>query len=337
MNTETVLVTGGLGYIGSHIIIQLLKKGYNVVIIDNLSNSSRSVFDKIKKICNIENIKINSNSLIFYEIDVRNSTTLDNIFVIHKINHVIHMAARKAVGESIEKPLFYYRNNVESLLTLLECMRKNKVNNLIFSSSATVYGNEQPPFFENTETGKNMTNPYGKTKFICEEILKDIKDMNIYLLRYFNPIGCHSSGLIGDDPNGVPNNIMPFLLRVANGQYDKLNVFGNDYDTSDGTAERDYIHVNDLAEAHVLALSNMKKGVHIFNVGTGKPTSVLQLVKTFEETNNVKINYTIAPRREGDVAVSYCNSDKIKQELGWTNKYTLADMCSDSWNFIKNK
>lgn len=332
---KSVLITGGLGYIGSHIVIKLLKKQYSVIIIDDLSNSSLEVLNKIKTICKLDGI--NYKRLGFYNFDVKNSAMLDNVFFINRIDYVVHMAAHKAVGESIENPLMYYRNNIDSLLVLLNCMKKNNVNNLIFSSSATVYGNSEPPFNEFSETGKGLTNPYGKTKFMCEEILKDINDMNIYLLRYFNPIGCHESGIIGDDPNGIPNNIMPYLLRVANGEYEKLSIFGDDYDTKDGTAERDYIHVNDLAEAHVLALKGMKKGTHIFNVGTGNSTSVLKLVNTFENINNIKVNYEVTKRREGDVGISYCNSDKIKEELGWIDEYSLEDMCRDSWNFIKNK
>ena len=326
---KCVLVTGGLGYIGSHIVLELLNCGKQVVIADNLSNSSMQVYYTIKDIYKGE-------LLFFYNVDVSTeSATYESIFMTHQITDIIHMAAYKSVNESIKKPTLYYRNNIDSLLCLLNYMKLYDIKNLIFSSSATVYGNSEPPFLENTETGKGLTNPYGKTKYMCEEILKDIQDMNIYLLRYFNPIGSHPSGLIGDNPNGIPNNIMPYLLRVANGQYDKLNIFGDDYNTEDGTAERDYIHVMDLANAHVMALSNIKNGLNIYNVGTGKATSVMKLVKTFEKVNNIKINYEITDKREGDVEASYCKSDKIYKELGWKAKYDLEDMCKDSWNFIK--
>ncbi len=331
---ETVLVTGGLGYIGSHIVLELLESNYAVVIADNCSNSSENVFKKIEKICN--NNDLISNSLFFYNIDVSYESPLyESIFMMHNIIHVIHMAAYKSVSESIEKPILYYRNNIDSLLCLLKYMKSYNVKNLIFSSSATVYGDSKAPFSENSNTGKNLTNPYGKSKYICEEILKDIKDMNIYLLRYFNPIGSHKSGLIGDNPNGIPNNIMPYLLRVANNEYKELNIFGNDYNTKDGTGERDYIHVVDLARAHVMALSNIKEGINIYNVGTGKSTSIFELLNTFEQVNNIKINYKITDRRDGDVAISYCISDKIYEEIGWKAEYTLEDMCKDSWNFIK--
>jgi UDP-glucose 4-epimerase len=335
MNTgETIMVTGGLGYIGSHIVLELLKNNYTVIIVDNLSNSHEDVLNKIEKISS--NNDLIDNSLYFYNIDVSvQSPLFESIFMMHNISHVIHMAAHKSVSESIENPILYYKNNIDGLLCLLKYMKSYEIKNLIFSSSATVYGDSEPPFNETSLTGINLTNPYGKSKYMCEEILKDIKDMNIYLLRYFNPIGCHESGLIGDNPNGIPNNIMPYLLRVANREYDELSIFGNDYDTKDGTPERDYIHVCDLATAHVAALKNTKSGVNIYNVGTGKSTSVSELIGTFEKVNNIKINYKIADRREGDVPVSYCVSDQIYKELGWKATYTLEDMCKDSWNFIK--
>lgn len=334
-NKKCVLVTGGLGYIGSHIVLELLNCGHEVVIADNLFNSSMEVYYTIEDIYKGDSL-ICCDSLFFYNVDVSvESVMYESIFMTHQITDVIHMAAYKSVNESIQKPTLYYRNNIDSLLCLLNYMKLYDIKNLIFSSSATVYGSSEPPFLEESETGKGLTNPYGKTKYMCEEILKDVQDMNIYLLRYFNPIGSHPSGLIGDNPNGIPNNIMPYLLRVANGQYDKLNIFGDDYDTEDGTAERDYIHVMDLANAHVMALSNIKKGLNVYNVGTGKATSVMKLVKTFEKVNNIKINYEITDRREGDVEASYCKSDKIYEELGWKAKYNLEDMCKDSWNFIQ--
>lgn len=343
MNTKkTVMITGGLGYIGSHIVLELLENNYCAVIVDNLSNSSEDVLNKIEKLSPGNDLI--RNSMYFYNVDVsEESSLLESIFMTHDITYVIHMAAHKSVSESIENPVLYYKNNIDGLLCLLKYMNNYKIKNLIFSSSATVYGNSEPPFDENSITGVDLTNPYGKSKYMCEEILKDIKNMNIYLLRYFNPIGCHKSGLIGDNPNGIPNNIMPYLLRVANHEYDELSVFGDDYDTTDGTAERDYIHVVDLAKAHVVALSNIdtKEGVNIYNVGTGKATSVLKLINTFNSVNNIKLNYKIIGRREGDVAVSYCISDKIYEEFGWKATHTLEDMCKDSWNFInkikKNK
>ena len=334
---KTVLVTGGLGYIGSHITIELIKSNCKVIIVDNLFNSTTNVLRNIKEILKTDGLtdeKIKE-YLSFYNCDIaKQESFLDNIFYNNQIDHVIHMASYKSVSESIENPVMYYSNNINCLLNLLTIMKKNNVKNIIFSSSATVYGDSIPPFNENSEIGKGLTNPYGKSKYFCEEILRDIKDMNIYLLRYFNPIGCHKSGLIGDNPNGIPNNLMPYLLRVANNEYNSLKVFGNDYSTRDGSAERDYIHVVDLANAHVLAILNIKEGIHTFNVGTGKSTSVLELIDIFEKVNNIKIKYDIVERREGDVAVSYCECDKINNEIGWKAEHSIEDMCKDAWNFI---
>lgn len=337
---KNVLVTGGLGYIGSHIVVELIKSNYRVIIVDNLFNSTENVLKNIKLILKKYNYQqeIIDGFLYFYNVDVaKQYHLLGEIFRNHKIDHVIHMASYKSVNESIEKPVMYYQNNLNCLLNLLELMNLFNVKNLIFSSSATVYGDSEPPFIEQSKTGDGLTNPYGKTKYFCEEILRDIKDMNIYLLRYFNPIGCHESGLIGDDPNGIPNNLMPYVLRVAIGEYDKLKVFGDNYNTKDGTPERDYIHVMDLANAHVIALNKISdsSGVSTYNVGTGKSTSVLELINVFEQVNNIHVNHEITNRRDGDVAVSYCKCDKIKSELGWEAKYSLEDMCKDSWNFIQ--
>ena len=330
-------MTGGLGYIGSHITIELIKSNKRVIIIDNLFNSTEDALQNIKKILqkdNFTNEEINK-LLFFYNIDIsKQNDSLKEIFLCHSIDYVIHMASYKSVSESIDNPIMYYNNNINCLLNLLTVMQLFNVKNIIFSSSATVYGDSSPPFNEDSHTGDGLTNPYGKSKFFCEEILKDIKDMNIYLLRYFNPIGCHKSGLIGDNPNGIPNNLMPYLLRVANGEYDSLKIYGNDYSTKDGFGERDFIHVVDLAKSHVMAIKNMKKGIHIFNVGTGKSTSVLELINIFEKVNNIKIKHDIVERRERDVAISYCECNKINDELNWKAEHTVEDMCRDSWNFI---
>ncbi len=326
-----ILVTGGCGYIGSHTVVELLNHGIETVIIDNLVNSKKEVISKIEE--------ITKKKPIFYEGDVRDEELLRSIFKSHKIDAVIHFAGLKAVGESVEKPLEYYQNNLDSTLILLSVMREFKVKKIIFSSSATVYGEcKIVPIKEEYPVG-GTTNPYGTTKLMIEHILKDLaisdKDMSIVILRYFNPIGAHSSGLIGDDPNGIPNNLMPYIVKVASGDLPYLNVFGSDYDTSDGTGVRDYIHVVDLAIGHVKALSKVMKdtGVFIYNLGTGRGYSVLEIVKSFEEVNKVSIPYEIKERRAGDIASCYADVKKAEEELGFKAKYGIEEMVRDSWRF----
>lgn len=326
-----ILVTGGAGYIGSHTCIKLLEAGYKVIIADNLSNSNIDVIDKIKKITNMD--------VVFYEIDVTDENATNKIFVENNIDGIIHFAGLKAVGESVEKPLEYYYNNILSTLVLCRLCKKYNVNNFVFSSSATVYGNNTVPFVETMDL-LPITNPYGETKAMNERILSDLAKSNsnfrVTLLRYFNPIGAHESGLIGEVPNGIPNNLMPYITQVAKGKLDKLKVFGNDYDTIDGTGVRDYIHVLDLAEGHVAAIKNIKSGVNIYNLGTGCGTSVLQLINTFINVNKVDIPYEIVGRRPGDIAQCYADTSKAKIELGWVAKRNIEDMVRDSWRFEKN-
>lgn len=326
-----ILVTGGAGYIGSHTCLSLLEDGHRVIVADNLSNSKIESIDKVKRITN--------NEIIFYKIDVTNQAYLDIIFSTHSIDAVIHFAGFKAVGESVEKPLEYYYNNVASTIMVAKACLKYGVKKFIFSSSATVYGDNEIPFKEDMKL-LSTTNPYGETKVICEKILKDLvninNDLSITLLRYFNPIGAHPSGLIGESPNGIPNNLMPYITKVAKGELDKLRIFGDDYNTIDGTGVRDYIHVMDLAEGHVAALNNIKSGINIYNLGTGKGTSVLQLVQAFEKVNNVRIPYDIVERREGDIAECYADVSKAQKELKWQSKRDIFDMCRDSWNFEIN-
>ena len=326
-----ILVTGGAGYIGSHTVIELIENGYEVVIVDNLCNSKIKVLDRIEMISGVR--------VKFYEIDCCDKERMRIIFENEKIDGVIHFAGLKAVGESCQVPLKYYKNNIDSTIALLELMIEYKVNNFIFSSSATVYGTpEIVPITEDTPIG-GTTNPYGTTKLIIEGILQDLhkvhKDFNICILRYFNPIGAHKSGLIGEDPNGIPNNLMPFITQVAIGKREYLGVFGDDYETNDGTGVRDYIHVVDLALGHVRALEKMNKdnGLFIYNLGTGKGTSVLEMVHAFENANNLKINYKIMERRSGDIAECYANCDKANRELNWKAQYTVLDACRDSWNW----
>ena len=328
-----VLVTGGLGYIGSHTVVELINNGDEVVIIDNLSNAKKEVIDKLKEITG-KDIKL-------YIDDVCDKEALRKIFKENKIDAVIHFAGYKAVGESVEKPLMYYRNNIDSTLTLLEVMEENKVRNIVFSSSATVYGNPKTlPIKEDFPL--STTNPYGTTKLFIEHILSDLyvsnNEWNIVILRYFNPIGAHKSGLIGEDPNGIPNNLMPYIVKVATGELPCLSVFGDDYNTVDGTGVRDYIHVVDLARGHVLALKNRNNGIRYYNLGTGHGTSVLELVNTFEEVNGIKVNKKIVDRRPGDIDACYACTDKAFEELGFKAEYDIKDMCRDSYNFVlKNK
>lgn len=325
-----VLITGGCGYIGSHTAVRLLESGEEVVIIDNLINSKIDVLDKIKE--------ITGKNITFYQEDLCNLEELRKIFKEEKFDAVIHFAGLKAVGESVEIPLRYYQNNLVSTMNILSCMQEFNVLKLVFSSSATVYGSPKSlPILEDFPL--STTNPYGTTKLMIEQILTDVYKANnkldITILRYFNPIGAHKSGLLGEDPNGIPNNLMPYIVKVATKQLPVLNIFGSDYDTIDGTGVRDYIHVMDLAEGHILALKNKKKGLKIYNLGTGKGTSVLELVNMFSKINNVKVNYKIVDRRPGDIASCYASSEKANKELGFTCKYTLEDMCKDSYNFVK--
>ncbi len=331
--SNTVLLTGGTGYIGSHTAVELVNTGYNVVIVDDLSNSREDVIDRIEKITGYRSS--------FYKCSCSDYAAMDKIFAEHNFGAVIHFAGYKAVGESVEKPIMYYRNNIDSTLTVLELMNKHNVKRFIFSSSATVYGSENPsPYTETLPTG-NCTSPYGKTKYFIEEILKDTASSNINFsavaLRYFNPIGAHESGLLGEKPNGIPNNLMPYITQVAMGLRDKLNIFGNDYPTHDGTGVRDYIHVVDLAKGHVRALNYAKKrtGFEAINLGTGTGYSVLDIVKAFEKTNNLTIPFVFAPRRDGDLAAYFSNPSKAQRLLGWQTEKTLEDMCRDSWCWQK--
>lgn len=328
-----ILVTGGCGYIGSHTVVELLDDNRDVVIVDNFSNSSPNVLDSIKEITN-KNFK-------FYKIDITNEDDLEVVFKENKINSVIHFAALKAVGESVEKPLEYYYNNLNSTLVLLKLMKKYNVKNFVFSSSATVYGSPKSlPI--NEDFPLSTTNPYGASKLIIENILKDIckadSSFNVAILRYFNPVGAHKSGLIGENPNGIPNNLMPYITKVSIGELPFLNVYGNDYDTNDGTGVRDYIHVLDLANGHLKALDKIhtSPGLVIYNLGTGNGYSVLDLVNTYSKINNVDIPYKIVERRPGDIAKCFADPTKANKELNWSCKYNLEDMCKDSYTFQLN-
>ena len=327
-----ILVTGGTGYIGSHTCVELLQKGYEVVVFDNLYNSKRDVVDKIEK--------ITGKKITFYKADMLDKESMRPVFAEHTFDAVIHFAGLKAVGESVEKPLLYYKNNIAGTLNLCEMMNEYGCKKIIFSSSATVYGlPETVPITEDFPL--STTNPYGSTKLMLEGILSDLcvpdKEWSVVLLRYFNPIGAHESGLLGESPNGIPNNLMPYIMQVAVGKLPELGVFGNDYDTPDGTGVRDYIHVVDLAKGHVNAVekATSANGVNIYNLGTGNGYSVLDIVKAFEAANGVTIPYSIKPRRAGDIATCYANPKKAKDELGWEAKYDLQRMCEDSWRFAK--
>ena len=331
----SILLPGGAGYIGSHTAVELLNEGKEIVIIDNFSNSKPEVLDKIKKIA--------GKDFKFYEMDYADKEKLEKVFEENDIEAVINFAGYKAVGESVKKPIEYYKNNIGGCLVVLETMKKYGVKKFIFSSSATVYGEpEMIPITEDCKTG-GTTNPYGTTKLFIEQILKDTytsdNSWDICILRYFNPVGAHESGLIGEEPQGIPNNLMPYIARVAAGTLKELSVFGNDYDTKDGTGVRDYIHVVDLAKGHVAALNKLdkeEKGLYIYNLGTGNGYSVLDMVKAFEKATSKKVAYKIAPRRTGDIATCYADPKKAKEELGWEATKTLEDMCKDSWNFIEN-
>lgn len=328
-----VLVTGGLGFIGSHTCVSLIENGFDVVIVDNLYNSKEVVLDRIETITGVRPT--------FYKKDVQDLESLREIFKKEHFDAIIHFAGYKAVGESVKKPLMYYENNLESTFALLRCMEEFDVKNFVFSSSATVYGlPDKVPLTEDSPV-KSATSPYGETKVMIERILTDIgnvhKDWNIALLRYFNPIGAHKSGLLGEDPNGIPNNLLPYINKVAIGLLPKVNVFGNDYPTPDGTGVRDYIHVVDLAYGHVLALKKLSTnpGLVIYNLGTGKGTSVLEVIKAYEKATGVKINYVICPRRDGDVPENYASTAKAEKELGFKCKYNIEDACRDGYNFQK--
>lgn len=329
-----ILVAGGAGYIGSHTCVALIEAGHSVIIVDNLCNSKAEAIDKIKQITGKTHKEV-----LFYEIDVTDKQKVDEVFSNHSIDGVIHFAGLKAVGESVEKPLMYYYNNLVSTMVLSEACLKFDVGKFVFSSSATVYGENEVPFVE-TMNLLPTTNPYGETKAMSERILTDIAKVNhsfsVTLLRYFNPVGAHKSGLIGESPNGIPNNLMPYVTQVAKGKLKKLKIFGNDYATVDGTGVRDYIHVCDLAEGHVAALNKLSAGVNIYNLGTGQGTSVLQLVKAFEEANNIEVSHEIVERRAGDIAECYANVSKAERELGWKAKRGIVEMCKDAWKFEEN-
>ena len=326
-----ILVTGGLGYIGSHTVVELLEKGFEVTIVDNLYNAKRTTIEKIKE--------ITKKDLQFIEMDVTNLEELDCLCEKHIFNAIIHFAGYKAVGESVSKPLMYYYNNLVSTINLAKMAVKYNINKFIFSSSATVYGNGVPPFTEQSPL-LERTNPYGESKAINERILMDTQKANpnlcLTLLRYFNPIGAHKTGLIGETPLGIPNNLMPYITQVAKGKREKIFIFGNDYETNDGTGIRDYIHVVDLAKGHVAALEVKNKGINIYNLGTGIGTSVLEIIQTFIAVNKIDIPYEFATRRLGDVAISFADVSKAKKELNWVAQLTLEDMVSDAWRFEKN-
>lgn len=326
-----ILVTGGLGFIGSHTTIELIKNNHEVIIADNLINSKIEVLDKLATITGIRPT--------FYQSDVTDEAKVEEIFNNHKIDGVIHFAGLKAVGESVSKPLEYYYNNLVSTMVLSKMCVKYSVNKFVFSSSATVYGDQPSPLREDMEL-KKTTNPYGETKAMSERILTDTAKSNegfaVSLLRYFNPVGAHESGLIGEDPNGIPNNLMPFVTKVAKGQLEKLSVFGNDYDTIDGTGVRDYIHVVDLAKGHVKAIENLNDDVNIYNLGTGRGTSVLELVNAFMKVNGINVPFEIVGRRPGDIATCFADASKAEKELGWKAELGIDEMVRDAWKFEQN-
>ena len=327
---KTTLVTGGAGYIGSHTLIELINNNFEVVVIDNLANSSRESLRRVEQITGHE--------IPFIEADVRDQSVLDDIFTTYSIDSVIHFAGLKAVGESVAKPLEYYDNNLVSTLALLEAMREHNVKQLVFSSSATVYGSpSELPLRETSTVGVGLTNPYGKTKYMIEQIIQDYcaadPTFEATILRYFNPIGAHQSGQIGEDPNGIPNNLLPYVAQVAVGKLQSVGVFGDDYDTPDGTGIRDYIHVVDLARGHVAALQHMKAGASIYNLGTGSGTSVLEIIKAFSKACGRDLPYEIKPRRAGDIAACYADCSKAERELGWRAELSIGQACADSWRW----
>ena len=331
MNKKAILVTGGTGFIGSHSCVELINAGYDVIVVDNLVNSHEKSMDRVKQ--------ITGKRPLFFNVDVCDEKALDAVFSANEIGSVIHFAGLKAVGESVAKPLEYFQNNLDASMTLCKVMRKHDVKNLVFSSSATVYsGDNEMPLTEQSRTG-NCTNPYGWTKYMGEQIFKALcvadPELSIVLLRYFNPVGAHESGLIGEDPQGIPNNLMPYVSQVAIGRRDHLTVFGDDYDTTDGTGVRDYIHVVDLAKAHVLAIqyASGHKGCEVFNIGTGKGSSVLDIVHAYEKACGKKIPYVVGPRRAGDLATVYADTQKANKVLGFKAQYDLERMCADSWRW----
>jgi len=332
-----VLVTGGTGYIGSHTVVELLERGDSVIIVDNLSNSKIEVLDAINK--------ITGKDVKFYNINYLDRNALEKVFEENEIDSVINFAGYKAVGESTRKPLEYYENNVSGAIILLETMKKYGVKKFVFSSSATIYGIQESPKYVETMKRGIPSSPYGMTKVMIEEILEDLykadSEWKISILRYFNPIGAHESGLIGENPAGIPNNLMPYIQRVAAKKLDELTIFGNDYNTPDGTCRRDYLHVVDLAKGHIKALeklNNSDNGIYYYNLGTGSPKSVLEMVNTFKKVNNIELPYKFGPRREGDLDEFYADPTKAETELGWKAEKTLEDMCRDSWNYEqKNK
>ena len=325
-----ILVTGGTGYIGSHTCVTLINAGHSVIVADNLINSKIEAIDRIKQ--------ITGNDLLFYNIDVTDEAAVNPVFSAHHIDGIIHFAGLKSVGESVQKPLDYYYNNIVSTMILSKACLKHNIRRFVFSSSATVYGDNRVPFVETMEL-LPTTNPYGETKAMSERILTDTAKANpqfaVTLLRYFNPIGAHESGLIGENPNGTPNNLMPFMTQVAKGKLAKLKIFGNDYDTIDGTGVRDYIHVMDLAEGHVSAIEKLNSGVNIYNLGTGQGTSVLELLHSFEKANNIRIPFEIVARRPGDIATCFADASKAEAELGWKAKRGIIEMARDAWKFEK--
>jgi len=328
-----ILVTGGAGYIGSHTVVELINNGYDVVVVDNFSNSKPAVLDKLKEITGRE--------IKFYELDVCDKNKLKEVFDKEKIDAVIHFAGYKAVGESVAKPLMYYRNNIDSTLSLLEVMNEYGVKKIAFSSSATVYGDpEELPIRETSKL--STTNPYGSTKLYIEGILKDLyvsdNEWSIAVLRYFNPVGAHESGLIGEDPNGIPNNLMPYIVKVANRELPQLNVFGDDYDTVDGTGVRDYIHITDLANGHIKAIEYVldNTGIDYYNLGTGHGYSVLEMVNTFKDVNKVDVPYEVVARRDGDIAECYADTEYAYEKLGFKAQYGLSEMVKSAYNYVKN-
>ncbi|MBQ2654875.1 MAG: UDP-glucose 4-epimerase GalE, partial [Methanobrevibacter sp.] len=328
-----VLLTGGTGYIGSHAAIELIEQGYEIEILDNLFNSKITVLDDIAKITGVRPV--------FHQVDLLDKKALDGVFERGEFDLVIHFAGLKAVGESVEKPLKYYENNVGGTINLLESMKKYGVKKIIFSSSATVYGDQGvAELTEDMTTGVGITNPYGETKHVIEEMLKDVAeaepDLEVTILRYFNPIGAHKSGLIGEDPNDIPNNLMPIIMKVSTGEIKELMVYGDDYDTPDGTGMRDYIHVVDLVKGHIAAIEKMKPGVSIYNLGTGKATSVLEMIVAFEKASGKKLPYRIVERRAGDLAEIYANPERATKELGWKAELTIDDAMNDTINYLKN-
>lgn len=329
-----ILVTGGTGYIGSHIVVDLLKADHEVVIVDNLSNSKISVLDKIKE--------LTGKSPVFYQENLINFGTIEKIFKDHQFDLVIHFAGLKSVSESVEKPLMYYQQNLSGTINLLRCMQNYNVKKIIFSSSATVYGDSNTAKkTEDMPTGQNIANPYGKTKYMIEEILKDVcasdPEFSAVALRYFNPIGNHSSGLLGEDPNGIPNNLMPYVMKVATKELEELSIYGNDYNTPDGTCRRDFIHVSDLSNGHLAAIKALEApGFKAYNLGTGTPTSVLEIVNAFEKISGKKLPHKFAPRRPGDLAENWADPSKASKELNWQTKLTVEDAMKDTLTFLRN-